>query len=437
MQESYLLNDGLSATVGRKRYNLMPDVPYTKSEFANRIMFSNVHMTDAYTNGYRTFQGLSYKDYDKQYGEITKLISLGQNILIIMEHGIGLVPVNEKALMQTTTGEAIHIYGYGVLPEQMSIISQDFGSKYEESVVRTPIGVYGIDTSAKKIWRVTDKQGFETISDMKIESLLNDTLKSEYEIEMPEVDVRTYYNIFKGDLMFTWNSKLDGFTNICFNERQNVWVTRYNWRPIISENKNGDFFSLKESGDRVSIWKHTTKSNPTNWYGQQKEFEFEFVVSEPIGVNKIFDNLEIISNNVQPKEMEIVVIGDDYMFKRDLANAADVEEIRKEYNYNAETTSNIHAITNTRFNESDFIPVHVRAVEQTALKKIQEFKDIYKYGRRIGNIQYKEGLWYTVIEPALYRDKQIRIRDKWAKIRIRYTGKDLAVITAVRTMINV
>jgi hypothetical protein len=69
-----LLNDGYNATVGRKRYNLFQDVPYTKSEFSNRIMFSNVNVTDAYTNGYRTFQGLSYKDYDKQYGEIVKLV---------------------------------------------------------------------------------------------------------------------------------------------------------------------------------------------------------------------------------------------------------------------------------------------------------------------------------------------------------------------------
>jgi hypothetical protein len=30
--------------------------------------------------------------------------------------------------MQTTTEQTIHIYGYGVLPDQLSIISQDFGS---------------------------------------------------------------------------------------------------------------------------------------------------------------------------------------------------------------------------------------------------------------------------------------------------------------------
>lgn len=207
LEESYLLNDGLSATVGRKRYNKYPNDPYTKSEFSNRIMFSNVNITDSFTNGYRTFQGLSYKDYDKQYGAITKLISLGQNIFIVMEHGLGLVPVNPKALMQTTTGEAIHIYGYGVLPDEMTIISQDFGSKYEHSVVRTPIGIYGVDTDAKKIWRFSDKNGFETISDMKIESYLNDNLFTNKEVNIELCDVRTHYNSFKGDLMFSFYSK--------------------------------------------------------------------------------------------------------------------------------------------------------------------------------------------------------------------------------------
>lgn len=201
--DSYLLNDGLSATVGRKRYNLMPDVPYSKSEFANRIMFSNVNVTDAFTNGYRTFQGLSYKDYDKQYGAITKLISLGQNIFVVMEHGLGLVPVNPKALMQTTTGEAIHIYGYGVLPDEMTIISQDYGSKYEHSVIRTPIGIYGVDVDARKIWRYSDKQGFQTISDMKIETYLKDYLDTT-NIQIGLKDIRTHYNAKKGDVMFTF-----------------------------------------------------------------------------------------------------------------------------------------------------------------------------------------------------------------------------------------
>ena len=208
MPESILLNDGYSATVGEKRFILNPDVPYQKSEFANRIIFSNVQVDNSFTNGYRTFQGLSYQDYDKQYGEIVKLVPWDNNLLVVMEHGIGVVGVNEQVLLQTNTADTIHIYGHGVLSDHMQMISQDFGSKYEHSVIRTPIGVYGIDTDARKVWRVSTQKGFETLSDMKIESYLNDELGTNASIDLPLVDVRTHYNATKGDIMFTFFKKL-------------------------------------------------------------------------------------------------------------------------------------------------------------------------------------------------------------------------------------
>lgn len=458
MEESFLLNDGYSATVGEKRYNLWPDIPYSKSEFANRIMFSNVHITDAFTNGYRTFQGLAYKDYDKQYGAITKLVSLGQNIFIVMEHGLGLVPVNPKALMQTTTGEAIHIYGYGVLPDEITVISQDYGSKYEHSVIRTPIGIYGIDVDAKKIWRFSNKQGFETISDMKIETYLKDNLEP-FEVNLGISDVRTHYNANKGDLMFTWYSKTnDVLCSICYNERQNLWVTRYDWVPIVSENINDEFYSLQRTLDNpiYKIWDHsndvgidTTNKQVSQWYDSNHGFEFEFVVSDPIGVNKIFDNLQIISNNVQPEEMEITVIGDDYEFKRDVVELNDSRAIRKEVETDnpniITTTSNIHGEINNvpdNTHKPNGYYHFDKRLNQSAITKWQPFKDIYKFGRRIGNIQYKNASWYAQIEPLLVNDsrlvaKEARIRDKWARVRIRYSGKDLAVITAIRTLINI
>jgi hypothetical protein len=38
-------------------------------------MFSNVEVSSDFKNGYRIFQGLSYKDLDRQYGAIVKLLS--------------------------------------------------------------------------------------------------------------------------------------------------------------------------------------------------------------------------------------------------------------------------------------------------------------------------------------------------------------------------
>lgn len=91
-------------------------------------MFSKVQENNAFKNSYRIFQGLSYQDIDSKYGSITKILDWGPNILAIFEHGIALVPVNEKALMNTTSGQSIHLYGASVLQQQVTPYSVDYGS---------------------------------------------------------------------------------------------------------------------------------------------------------------------------------------------------------------------------------------------------------------------------------------------------------------------
>lgn len=494
IEESWLLNDGYSATVGEKRFNLLPDTPYNKSEFTNRIMFSNVNITDAFINGYRTFQGLSYKDYDKQYGPITKLISWQNNLFCVMEHGLGIVGVNEKALMQTTTGDTIHIYGHGVLSDDMQIVSQDYGSKYEQSVVKTPLAIYGIDTNARKIWRFGSK-GFETISDMHIESLLNNTMNNDYDIAIGKEDVRTHYNSFKGDIIFTWYND-NKQISICYNERQQLWVTKYDWIPMVSENNNGEFYSLQKKfdEDKVYIWSHEVKkSEPTQWFGEQRPFEFEFVVSEPSGVHKILENLQIISNNVQPEQLMFEIIGDVYQFNKErllhtsrgddefntriqsnllnkdefnrpkqedvaLSNVEENKDSEKiDLSSNFRNTSKIKKFIGTSWKnrETKTIKAYMNKDITTGQYHIhipQECRNLETYGRRLGNIHYVDDSWYTNVEPLVYDAhindpnynydgspvwKSTRIRDKWIKIRVRYTGEDLAIIAAIKSIINI
>ena len=57
---------------------------------------SNLNITDAYKNGFRVFQAKNYRDYPKTYGSITKLVEVSGNILCVFEHGIALIPVNER-----------------------------------------------------------------------------------------------------------------------------------------------------------------------------------------------------------------------------------------------------------------------------------------------------------------------------------------------------
>lgn len=91
-------------------------------------MFSNVQANGDIKNAYRIFQGLDYKDIDRQYGAIVKFLPMDNNIFCVFEHGIGILPINEKALLATQSGQSIHMYGAGVLQNQISLISSDFGS---------------------------------------------------------------------------------------------------------------------------------------------------------------------------------------------------------------------------------------------------------------------------------------------------------------------
>ena len=647
IDDSWLLNAGNSATVGVRRNFRAPDVPYIRDIFDTRVMFSNVEISSDFKNGYRIFQGLSYKDIDRQYGGIVKLLSWGSDLLCIFEHGIGVLPVNEKALLSTTTGQSIHLYGAGVLQEQVSLITSDFGSIWQDSIIKTTVGVYGVDTYAKKIWRVSNEKGLELLSDTKIQRFLNEG------IQLAELDkypilglrnVKTHFNNNKGDVIFTfYNENKNVSWSICYNERFDKWITRYSWTPLFSENIDNQFFSLDKKRAEVlsyiyynkninvglrtkefkndlfsnkdsNIWSNTNTSHevrllpwgydtdffnsfkfkihsiessylddtntevnidltdktdlysitsnsfknsdgesegtitlnpnllkidgklqlfylkikvqftpvssgtqtinaspsiqtvgivvkkdtswssaiqtkydqmmqngfyvhgragifdeinyndydmtnqilPTKWYDKQEPFEFEFVVNNIVGAHKIFNDLVIISNNVQPKELEFEIIGDVYDFNKagiykaeNFVDETAFSKIDLEWNQTKCKTSQEFRNVDVKYDN---------VTNKYSLVTTQPCYDIKQYGRRIGNIHYKEDAWYVVIEPIKFKKKypvyesanstkvvsekisqevnSTRIRDKFLKIRVKYSGEDLAIISNLRTLMT-
>lgn len=172
------------------------------------------------------------------------------NLLCVFEHGIGLIPVNERAVAGQGSGGEVYINTSNVLPENPKIISDTFGSQWRDSIIKTPRGVYGVDTVGKKIWR-TNGDTFECISDFRVQEFLNQNISlSERELE-PIIGVRnvkTHYNKFKGDVMFTFYDNLYGFEekvwNLCWNENFQKWITFYSWVPSYSENIYNEYFSF-------------------------------------------------------------------------------------------------------------------------------------------------------------------------------------------------
>ena len=218
-------NKGFSKSVSEKYYFEIPDVPYIKQEFQNRIVFSDMHINDAYKNGFRVLRTMNHKDYPMTHGSITKILELKNALMIVFEHGIGLVAINNSAEHSSQ-----------VLSD-LNVISDTYGSQWKDSIIKTPSGIYGVDTVAKKIWRVREGQ-IELISDFKVQEFLNQNITLSERETTPILGVRnvkTVYNAFKHDVMFTFYDNLHGTSekswNLCWNEILGIFTTFYSWIP--------------------------------------------------------------------------------------------------------------------------------------------------------------------------------------------------------------
>ena len=151
--------------------------------------------------------------------------------------------------------------------------------------------MYGVDTVAKKIWR-TNGETFEVISDFKIQRYLNDNITLKEREKTPIIGIRnvkTHYNAYKQDVMFTFYDNLYGIEenvwNICFSEVLGKWVTQYSWVPSYSGNIDNIFFSFDRDTSKA-----IAKLGMTG-----EQYSISSIDSEMSGDGIVLDNVMIQS----------------------------------------------------------------------------------------------------------------------------------------------
>ena len=137
------------------------------------------------------------------------------------------------------------------------VLSSMYGSQWQESIIKTPYYVYGVDSIGKKIWR-TNGQSFEIISDNKVNKYLVDNISLGERENTPIIGVRnikTHYNANKSDVMFTFYNSTYGFQekawNLCWNEILQQFVTFYSWIPSYSANIDNQFYSFNRDTSKA------------------------------------------------------------------------------------------------------------------------------------------------------------------------------------------
>lgn len=314
-------------------------------------------------------------------------------------------------------------------------------------------------------------------------------------------NVKTHFNALKGDVMFTfynndniwnlcYNEKLDKFITLyswipSFSENiHNVFIS-FNLNTLKSNLEEYNKY-IKDNNYIPSyeinyLWKHGKAGNydleedilPTKWYGKQELFEFEFIVKDPPITQKIFDNLKIISNKSKPKEFEFEIVGESYdwyNFKDEIifinsrvSTFNTLEDSYKQFLIDNPSIKKIPFLTRSRINDGNLNKdyefednsTNVKLIEDKLLNEYrinsnQLGNDIKSVGRIKGNMQYLEDLWNVELRPInfkyaylknnnLYFTKinQHKIRDKYLKIKVRYSGEDLTIIQAIKTIFTI
>jgi hypothetical protein len=128
IDDSSIVNMGLSSTKGMIPYYELEQVPYLKNMFDTRVGYSNMHSTNTFSNGYRVFSSINYVDLERTYGAIVKLLPYGANLFCVFEHGCGIIPINQKALIATTSGQIAMTPETAVMQSQITVVSPDYGS---------------------------------------------------------------------------------------------------------------------------------------------------------------------------------------------------------------------------------------------------------------------------------------------------------------------
>lgn len=366
--EALVYNDGFSKNLSERINVGLIDTPYNDFDrdwFGTRIMYSNVHINNAYKNGFRVFKGTAFKDYTRQYGSITKLLNYGDDLFVVFEHGLALIPIQERAIAAQGSGGMAYINTDEILPDTPNIISESYGSTWADSVIITPqdgetsIAIFGIDTYAKKIWMYSGG-ALTILSSLQVQEFLNKNITLSERDKDPILGIRnvkTTYNAFKHDVMFTFYDDLIGTEekvwNLCYNIPLKKFITFYSWVPSFMANINNIPFSFNR--------------NVSKWIAKLGQTHAENSFSEGI----------ILSSNIYDiTEDSIIPTGGLYF---DLEKRGDKTELQKYKLYATKSTSNSvkkYSLIGV-FNLKDYIVPEGEGIEYYVQYEL--LPDIYGY----------------------------------------------------------
>jgi thiol-disulfide isomerase/thioredoxin len=286
-----------------------------------KVIYSNVQLIESPTDAYRNFKINNYLDITSDYGPITNIFILGDQVyvhttdtIINLFAGSNTLEVNESTVylgQGSLFQDSASLYG--------KIIGGYAGNLDQNAAVMTPMGYMFIDREARKLYNfngqleeislpndtffkennhlilmkqfpdfkmVDQKSKIGVGYNIGFDSKLNRVLytKNDFEAINPDewIVTRDYYLVNKDGRYADFSNQADfidrSFT-LSYDLEEKVWISYHSYQPIVYMWDRINLYST----DNTGVWLHNSNRKSHQWfYGKYYPFIVEYV-SKPDG----------------------------------------------------------------------------------------------------------------------------------------------------------
>jgi len=275
------------------------------------IRFSNTYVQDTNINGLSSFDSGNQYSLPYERGAITKILTVGNRLLIVHEFNSTVVYTNENVITKSDGSQDL-IASSDVVAYNRALQDGGYGSYHPESVVYIEGNVFGFDIYAGAVWRYTNEGQFPISNYGRKEYF-----RTKSELYLPNKDgvkIIGGHDPFNKEYLLTFNDGTGASETIAFNYEKDKWTIRYAFIPEFYGKINNKLVSFKNG----QFWVHNENSIYNNFYGVQYTSFLKLAVNPHPGWSKDFMGIDLamesISSDVDFKQVELFTEEGQYSY---------------------------------------------------------------------------------------------------------------------------
>lgn len=299
-------------------------------EYDSRIWIAEEKINGESKDSWAVFKTNNWRDAQSDYGPINALITFKNQILYYQDKGFGLVPINQRSLLNDTSATDIipTQIGTGLLIDIPRYISTKVGCKHQWGIINSDEAVAWFDGNSRVMNRYRGGDKEEAISDIKgLQAFFPTTLIGRIQtIDNPihknisfnnnRCGISCVYDYRFNEFIFTFidsqniNNTYQEINNtIAFNSQTDNFTSFYTFYPglYISDTKN---FFTSDPANPYKIYLHNT-GDYCKFYNQTpNESRISFVVNSDPKNTKVFENIEYLTEILDTQGVNNINITD-------------------------------------------------------------------------------------------------------------------------------